>query len=228
MRALLPLLGPAVQAYMGRFVDSRDSGPIYVTHFTLLLGLAGPIWLAGALQHGGAGPLPVALCALCGGADVHRGGRRGRERGGLDVGAGEAGKTLEGTAAGVAYTLLAWGLVLGPPGLLGRMSAAQLLALAGGYAVAARLAGRRGWQIGARWVGQLQLECMLYVCATCGGRRSLGSPSSEPSQRPAPLSSVFTCWRPETPVVGVLLELLLQLLELLFASAAACGYLSER
>jgi hypothetical protein len=60
--ARLPLLGPAVQAYMGRFVDSRDSGPIYVTHFTLLYGLAGPIWLAGALQRGGAGRWRCARC----------------------------------------------------------------------------------------------------------------------------------------------------------------------
>jgi CDP-diglyceride synthetase len=27
-------------------VDARDAGPVYVTHFTLLLGLATPVWLA--------------------------------------------------------------------------------------------------------------------------------------------------------------------------------------
>lgn len=38
------------------FVDERDAGPLYITHFTLLLGLAVPIWVAAALQgHCGSG-----------------------------------------------------------------------------------------------------------------------------------------------------------------------------
>ena len=34
---------------MTSFVDSRDSGAIFVTHFTLLLGMAAPLWLSDAL-----------------------------------------------------------------------------------------------------------------------------------------------------------------------------------
>lgn len=41
----LPRLGAAVEQFMQDFVDERDSGVIYVTHFTLLLGLAVPMWL---------------------------------------------------------------------------------------------------------------------------------------------------------------------------------------
>ncbi|KAF6252101.1 hypothetical protein COO60DRAFT_1554929 [Scenedesmus sp. NREL 46B-D3] len=41
----LPRMGAAVQQFMQDFVDERDSGVIYVTHFTLLLGLAVPMWL---------------------------------------------------------------------------------------------------------------------------------------------------------------------------------------
>eukprot|EP00775_Hariotina_reticulata_P005752 gene5753-5992_t len=42
----LPRIGQAVQHFMQDFVDERDSGVIYVTHFTLLLGLAIPMWLS--------------------------------------------------------------------------------------------------------------------------------------------------------------------------------------
>ncbi len=38
----LPVRPPVPQD----FVDERDAGPLYVTHFTLLLGLAVPMWLA--------------------------------------------------------------------------------------------------------------------------------------------------------------------------------------
>lgn len=45
----VPLLGPAVQEFMQDFVDERDAGILYVTHFTLLLGLAVPMWLAASI-----------------------------------------------------------------------------------------------------------------------------------------------------------------------------------
>jgi dolichol kinase len=44
---LLGRASAALQGFMGGFVDSRDAGgAVYVTHFTLLLGIALPIWLA--------------------------------------------------------------------------------------------------------------------------------------------------------------------------------------
>ena len=39
----VPRIGPAVQAFMARFVDSRDVGPVLVSHFSLLAGMAGPV-----------------------------------------------------------------------------------------------------------------------------------------------------------------------------------------
>lgn len=42
----IPFLGPLVHQYMTAFTDSRDSGPVLITHFALLLGMAIPIWIA--------------------------------------------------------------------------------------------------------------------------------------------------------------------------------------
>jgi dolichol kinase len=58
----LPLLGAAVQQFMQKFVDERDAGAIYITHFTLLLGLAVPMWLC--LSMPGTDALLQAQAAL--------------------------------------------------------------------------------------------------------------------------------------------------------------------
>lgn len=42
----LPYVSPMIHQYMTAFTDSRDSGPVIITHFTLLLGMAIPIWIA--------------------------------------------------------------------------------------------------------------------------------------------------------------------------------------
>jgi dolichol kinase len=47
----VPLLGDWVHTFMVKFVDERDGGVVYVTHFTLLLGLAVPMWLALWVNH---------------------------------------------------------------------------------------------------------------------------------------------------------------------------------
>ncbi|MEW5297336.1 MAG: hypothetical protein WDW36_000552 [Sanguina aurantia] len=43
--ASLPHVSPALQRFMSDFADARDVGPLYITHFTLLLGMALPVWL---------------------------------------------------------------------------------------------------------------------------------------------------------------------------------------
>lgn len=50
----VPLLGPAVARFVQSFTDARDSGRILISHFSLLLGIAVPIWLTAAAhsQHG--------------------------------------------------------------------------------------------------------------------------------------------------------------------------------
>jgi dolichol kinase len=140
----MPLLGPAVQSFMERFVDSRDSGPVYVTHFTLLLGLAGPIWLSQALRSAAVGPasvsstvgvtdLHVLVCAVAGLMVVGVGDAAasvvGSMYGQVKLFA-DSSKTLEGTLGAVLCCLAAWLLLLWPLGLLSSLSAAQLLNLA--------------------------------------------------------------------------------------------------
>lgn len=46
----LPPPGPRVHAFMASFTDGRDSGLLLITHFTLLLGMAVPVWLSNALH----------------------------------------------------------------------------------------------------------------------------------------------------------------------------------
>lgn len=41
-----PLVRQAIGGFMADFADARDSGPVYITHFTLLLGIAVPVWLS--------------------------------------------------------------------------------------------------------------------------------------------------------------------------------------
>ena len=91
-----------VHRFMAAFVDSRDTqGELYVTHITLLLGLAVPIWLgSGALMYTGiiAAGVGDAFASIVGSLR----GPRGRP-----VAAG-TNKTVEGTAACLVSMLLSW------------------------------------------------------------------------------------------------------------------------
>ncbi|KAG2439482.1 hypothetical protein HXX76_004836 [Chlamydomonas incerta] len=76
-----PALRRAIGGFMADFADARDSGRVYVTHFTLLLGIAVPVWLgesvcgaaAGAMMAGlygpeAAAPMPLSAAAAAGAA----------------------------------------------------------------------------------------------------------------------------------------------------------------
>jgi len=113
----LPLLGigPAVARFMGRFVDARDEGALLVSHFSLLLGMAGPLWLLSpGGSEGGGGPAALAVAlSLAGVVSL----------GTVDAAASAVGraigrrklfgtqKTLEGTLAGAASGALAWAVL---------------------------------------------------------------------------------------------------------------------
>lgn len=59
----LPRISTAVHGFMTTFTDGRDAGPLFVTHFALLLGMAVPVWLELRPSSGGdgeAGPDPSA------------------------------------------------------------------------------------------------------------------------------------------------------------------------
>ncbi|GLI62950.1 hypothetical protein VaNZ11_005804 [Volvox africanus] len=63
---LLRVLGPrqlrhAIGGFMKDFADARDSGPVYVTHFTLLLGIAVPVWLGDSVCGAAAGAMMGGL-----------------------------------------------------------------------------------------------------------------------------------------------------------------------
>ena len=114
----LPLLGigPKVAGFMGRFVDARDEGALLVSHFSLLLGMAGPLWLlslsSGSDSSKSDSAAAVAL-SLAGVVSL----------GTVDAAASAVGrtigknklfgtqKTLEGTLAGAASGAMAWAVL---------------------------------------------------------------------------------------------------------------------
>lgn len=42
----VPVAGPCIHSFMTAFIDSRDQGLLLISHFSLLLGMAVPLWLA--------------------------------------------------------------------------------------------------------------------------------------------------------------------------------------
>ena len=53
--SLFPTAGRRLQEFMLSFTDSRDTGPLLISHVSLLTGCAAPVWLA-ALGAGHAAP----------------------------------------------------------------------------------------------------------------------------------------------------------------------------
>ena len=41
-----PWIGPCIHSFMTAFIDSRDQGLLLISHFSLLVGMAAPLWLA--------------------------------------------------------------------------------------------------------------------------------------------------------------------------------------
>lgn len=109
----IPGVSSPVHAFMAQFVDARDSGAFFVTHFTLLLGLAAPIWLSNAMDQ----PEKVSAthrmwpAALAGvvitGAGDAAASVIGSQYGQWPI-ARDSNKTVEGTVASVLASLAAW------------------------------------------------------------------------------------------------------------------------
>ncbi len=99
--ALYPF-GAALHVFMSEFLDHKDSGPVILSHFYLLTGCAGPLWLEGhsrILQQTGVLVLGVgdALASVVG------------RRYGKTYWPGGSSKTVEGTAAFIASIMAsAW------------------------------------------------------------------------------------------------------------------------
>ncbi|KAJ7220087.1 hypothetical protein GGX14DRAFT_585460 [Mycena pura] len=103
--AIYPL-GAAVHRFMNEFLDTKDSGPAILSHFYLLTGSAGALWLEGPsrlLQYTGVLVLGIgdALASIVG------------KRHGRHVWSPATSKTLEGSAAFVTSVVAsAWALRL--------------------------------------------------------------------------------------------------------------------
>jgi len=115
-----------IDNFMGSFVDERDAGVVYVTHFTLLLGMALPVWLSNATMgkkntssdnsskllasNNMFWPASMAGVLATGLGDAAAS-IVGSQFGRVQI-APKSRKTLEGTLAGAGVVIMAWiGLV---------------------------------------------------------------------------------------------------------------------
>lgn len=64
----IPVVSKRLQGFMSGFADDRDSGPIFITHQGLLLGMAVPMWLAAGISPR-IESLKPGTCVSLGGAD---------------------------------------------------------------------------------------------------------------------------------------------------------------
>ncbi|GMH35738.1 hypothetical protein BSKO_03606 [Bryopsis sp. KO-2023] len=97
----VPVLGSVIHNFLTSFTDERDSGSLIWTHFSLLLGMAVPIWVfppsAPAALSG------VVVLGIGDSAAAIIGSRFGKIRMHSD-----GDKTMEGTLANFIFCLLAW------------------------------------------------------------------------------------------------------------------------
>lgn len=99
----IPPFGVGIDAFMRAFLDSRDGGPLIISHFSLLLGCALPIWMSDVY-----GDRPLALFAglLSLGIGDTMASVVGSRFGRIRI-ANDSNKTVEGTVAGVGSMLAA-------------------------------------------------------------------------------------------------------------------------
>lgn len=97
----IPPFGEQVHGFLKAFTDSRDSGVLIISHFSLLLGCAIPVWLSSALN-----PKPLAAYAgiLSLGIGDTMASVIGYNYGSLRLN-NWSNKTLEGTIAGILSTI---------------------------------------------------------------------------------------------------------------------------
>ncbi|CAK0785366.1 hypothetical protein CVIRNUC_008574 [Coccomyxa viridis] len=111
----VPYLGPKIHEFMTSFIDSRDAGALLVSHFSLLAGMAAPVWVSAvsstpvgacvpALSTTFSGIMVLGIADSAASAIGRRFGRR-RLLG--------TRKTLEGTLGAILCTVVGW-LVLWP------------------------------------------------------------------------------------------------------------------
>jgi len=136
-------LGAMVQRVMGPFADERDSGCLLLSHFSLLLGCAGPLWIVPPA------PLDAAPAPLAAWAGV------------LALGVGDAAAGAVGALAGRTRLLRGWPKTWEGTcaGALATFAVAAAAVAAG--APAGQAGGRAPWaSIAAATVGASALEAL--------------------------------------------------------------------
>ena len=58
-------VGAPIHVFFSEFVDSKDAGPVILSHFYLLTGCAGGLWLEGAGINLYTGVLAVGIGDAC-------------------------------------------------------------------------------------------------------------------------------------------------------------------
>lgn len=121
---ILPL-GDLVNQFMKAFTDHRDSEILIISHFSLLLGCATPIWMSGHISDRPLAPFAGILSLGIGDTMAslvgHKYGVLRWSKGGK--------KTIEGTAAGITSMLLACLFLLPPLAWTGFTSSQDWLSL---------------------------------------------------------------------------------------------------
>ena len=108
--------GASLDAFMSKFLDAQDAGPVLVSHFALLAGVAGPVWVvvSAAAPAPTSSPPPSLLLALTGvvslGVTDTAASVIGRACGRRRLWGGA--KTVEGAVAGAVAGGVAWAALL--------------------------------------------------------------------------------------------------------------------
>ncbi len=122
----IPGISTRIHSFMGSFVDERDAGVVFITHFALLVGMALPVWLSNAMDtdtntsssnfvdtnHYNNTIWPAALAGiLATGLGDAAASVVGSQFGRVPI-APNSKKTVEGTLAAAVTVMIAWlGLV---------------------------------------------------------------------------------------------------------------------
>eukprot|EP00884_Botryococcus_braunii_P013451 jgi/Botrbrau1/22106/Bobra.0206s0032.1 len=106
----VPHIAAHINAFMTSFLDSRDSGAVLISHFSLLAGMAVPVWLSGIPGVVPGEQVPDLAGAFTGiiilGIADSAASAIGRGFGRLQI--LDTHKTVEGTLGGMVCCLLAW------------------------------------------------------------------------------------------------------------------------
>ena len=99
----IPVVSERLHAFMAGFADERDSGPVYVTHLALLLGVALPMWLAPSQPAGGAAAGEGCLTGLGGGVGLLGTAATGERESGAILSSGSGLAWLVISASGMVF-----------------------------------------------------------------------------------------------------------------------------